>query len=106
MDLLTAVDSRPTADNEWAASAAAFWGQSTGFSPSSVVAVPVSLHASLMARLDRLGPGKELAPQCLAQPANCPVKRDAHQAPSNGSLLLCVPRSSSVSPQANLSWLK
>src|SRR6516162_9155325 len=29
--------------------------------PSSPVAVPASLHASLMARLDRLGPGKELA---------------------------------------------
>jgi predicted ATPase len=29
--------------------------------PSSAVAVPASLHASLMARLDRLGPSKELA---------------------------------------------
>ena len=29
--------------------------------PSSVVAVPASLHASLMARLDRLGPAKEVA---------------------------------------------
>jgi class 3 adenylate cyclase/predicted ATPase len=29
--------------------------------PSSAVAVPASLHASLMARLDRLGPAKELA---------------------------------------------
>jgi class 3 adenylate cyclase/predicted ATPase len=29
--------------------------------PSSSVAVPASLHASLMARLDRLGPGKDVA---------------------------------------------
>jgi predicted ATPase len=29
--------------------------------PSSVLAVPASLHASLMARLDRLGPAKEVA---------------------------------------------
>src|SRR5262247_2404438 len=29
--------------------------------PSPALAVPASLHASLMARLDRLGPGKELA---------------------------------------------
>ena len=29
--------------------------------PSPAVAVPASLHASLMARLDRLGPGKEVA---------------------------------------------
>src|SRR5262249_2874018 len=29
--------------------------------PSSSVAVPASLHASLMARLDRLGPAKEVA---------------------------------------------
>jgi hypothetical protein len=29
--------------------------------PSSTVAVPASLHASLMARLDRLGPAKEVA---------------------------------------------
>jgi predicted ATPase len=29
--------------------------------PSSVLAVPASLHASLMARLDRLGPAKEIA---------------------------------------------
>ena len=29
--------------------------------PSSVIAVPASLHASLMARLDRLGPAKEVA---------------------------------------------
>jgi predicted ATPase len=29
--------------------------------PSPVVAVPASLHASLMARLDRLGPAKEVA---------------------------------------------
>jgi class 3 adenylate cyclase/predicted ATPase len=29
--------------------------------PSSALAVPVSLHASLMARLDRLGPAKEVA---------------------------------------------
>ena len=29
--------------------------------PSSAVAVPASLHASLMARLDRLGPAKEMA---------------------------------------------
>ena len=29
--------------------------------PSSALAVPASLHASLMARLDRLGPAKEMA---------------------------------------------
>jgi predicted ATPase len=29
--------------------------------PSPSVAVPASLHASLMARLDRLGPAKEVA---------------------------------------------
>jgi class 3 adenylate cyclase/predicted ATPase len=29
--------------------------------PSTAVAVPASLHASLMARLDRLGPGKQVA---------------------------------------------
>jgi predicted ATPase len=29
--------------------------------PSSALAVPASLHASLMARLDRLGPAKEVA---------------------------------------------
>ena len=29
--------------------------------PSPALAVPASLHASLMARLDRLGPAKELA---------------------------------------------
>ena len=29
--------------------------------PTSALAVPASLHASLMARLDRLGPAKELA---------------------------------------------
>jgi predicted ATPase len=29
--------------------------------PSPTVAVPASLHASLMARLDRLGPAKEVA---------------------------------------------
>src|SRR5262245_62029102 len=29
--------------------------------PSSTLAVPASLHASLMARLDRLGPAKEVA---------------------------------------------
>src|ERR1700680_111319 len=29
--------------------------------PSSALAVPATLHASLMARLDRLGPAKEIA---------------------------------------------
>jgi len=29
--------------------------------PSLALAVPASLHASLMARLDRLGPAKEVA---------------------------------------------
>ena len=29
--------------------------------PSPALAVPASLHASLMARLDRLGPAKEVA---------------------------------------------
>jgi class 3 adenylate cyclase/predicted ATPase len=37
-------------------------GQQTAAAiPSSALAVPASLHASLMARLDRLGPAKELA---------------------------------------------
>jgi class 3 adenylate cyclase/predicted ATPase len=35
--------------------------RATATVPSAQVAVPASLHASLMARLDRLGPGKELA---------------------------------------------
>ena len=35
--------------------------RTTAAVPSSAVAVPASLHASLMARLDRLGPAKELA---------------------------------------------
>src|SRR6202008_4428551 len=35
--------------------------QTAAAHPSPVVAVPPSLHASLMARLDRLGPSKEVA---------------------------------------------
>jgi predicted ATPase len=35
--------------------------RAVGAIPSSSVAVPASLHASLMARLDRLGPAKEVA---------------------------------------------
>jgi hypothetical protein len=35
--------------------------RTTAAVPSSVLAVPASLHASLMARLDRLGPAKEVA---------------------------------------------
>jgi predicted ATPase len=35
--------------------------KTTAAVPSSSLAVPVSLHASLMARLDRLGPAKEVA---------------------------------------------
>jgi tetratricopeptide (TPR) repeat protein len=35
--------------------------QTTAAIPSPVLAVPASLHASLMARLDRLGPAKEVA---------------------------------------------
>src|SRR2546430_2017082 len=35
--------------------------QTTASVPSSALAVPASLHASLMARLDRLGPAKEVA---------------------------------------------
>jgi predicted ATPase len=35
--------------------------KTTAAVPSSVQAVPASLHASLMARLDRLGPAKEMA---------------------------------------------
>ena len=35
--------------------------QSRSATPSQAVAVPASLHASLMARLDRLGPAKEVA---------------------------------------------
>ena len=36
-------------------------GHTAATVPSSAVAVPASLHASLMARLDRLGPAKEVA---------------------------------------------
>jgi class 3 adenylate cyclase len=43
------------AENEGAAQ------QTVAAVPSPVVAVPASLHASLMARLDRLGPAKEVA---------------------------------------------
>jgi predicted ATPase len=35
--------------------------KTTSAAPSSTLAVPASLHASLMARLDRLGPAKEVA---------------------------------------------
>ena len=35
--------------------------QTTAAIPSPLCAVPASLHASLMARLDRLGPAKEVA---------------------------------------------
>jgi class 3 adenylate cyclase len=35
--------------------------QTAGSVPSAALAVPASLHASLMARLDRLGPAKEVA---------------------------------------------
>src|SRR5262249_3652190 len=35
--------------------------RTTAAVPSPIVAVPASLHASLMARLDRLGPAKEVA---------------------------------------------
>jgi len=35
--------------------------KTTAAVPSSAIAVPASLHASLMARLDRLGPAKEVA---------------------------------------------
>ncbi|KWV52892.1 hypothetical protein AS156_09645 [Bradyrhizobium macuxiense] len=35
--------------------------RTVALAPSPALAVPASLHASLMARLDRLGPGKELA---------------------------------------------
>ena len=35
--------------------------RTTAAVPSSVAAIPASLHASLMARLDRLGPAKEVA---------------------------------------------
>ncbi len=35
--------------------------RAVGATPSPTVAVPASLHASLMARLDRLGPAKEVA---------------------------------------------
>ena len=34
---------------------------SGSYGPYSARAVPASLHASLMARLDRLGPAKEVA---------------------------------------------
>src|ERR1039458_3720786 len=36
--------------------------RSAGAVPPSALAIPASLHASLMARLDRLGPAKEVAP--------------------------------------------
>ena len=36
-------------------------GQTAAAIPASALAVPASLHASLMARLDRLGPAKEVA---------------------------------------------
>ena len=36
-------------------------GQAISMAPSPALAVPASLHASLMARLDRLGPAKEVA---------------------------------------------
>src|SRR5208337_2986511 len=35
--------------------------QAVSMVPSPMLAVPASLHASLMARLDRLGPAKEVA---------------------------------------------
>ena len=37
------------------------WRQTAAAMPSPALAVPASLHASLMARLDRLGPAKEVA---------------------------------------------
>src|SRR5207253_8612260 len=37
------------------------YSQTAAAIPSSALAVPASLHASLMARLDRLGPAKEVA---------------------------------------------
>jgi predicted ATPase len=43
------------AENEGAA------GRTVAAVPSSALAVPASLHASLMARLDRLGSAKEVA---------------------------------------------
>ena len=36
-------------------------GRTVASVPSLALAVPATLHASLMARLDRLGPGKEVA---------------------------------------------
>ena len=36
-------------------------GETAAAAPSPALAIPASLHASLMARLDRLGPAKELA---------------------------------------------
>ena len=41
--------------------------------PSPILAVPASLHASLMARLDRLGPAKELAQIGAAMGASSPT---------------------------------
>jgi predicted ATPase len=40
--------------------------QAISMVPSPALAVPASLHASLMARLDRLGPAKEVAQICAA----------------------------------------
>jgi hypothetical protein len=40
--------------------------RAAAFVPSPALAVPATLHASLMARLDRLGPAKELAPTLVA----------------------------------------
>ena len=41
--------------------------------PSPALAVPASLHASLMARLDRLGPAKEVAQIGAAIGENFPI---------------------------------
>jgi predicted ATPase len=43
--------------------------KTTAAVPSSSVAVPASLHASLMARLDRLGPAKEVAQNLFSRRA-------------------------------------
>ena len=42
--------------------------QTAAAMPSPALAVPASLHASLMARLDRLGPAKEMAQGRMRNP--------------------------------------
>ena len=56
--------------------------------PSSSVAVPASLHASFMARLDRLGPAKEVAQ--IAAPRGCHAAPLRHALPAAGFAHACT----------------